>query len=218
MFVYLQYTALLCALILYSSLRRRKMEVFFWICLVSVVVETLSGLVIEKKWFAQNYFVINFYFLLTTPLFLYAFYQQLQMTPRQQRSYKSVSLLIMAGFLYNILLGEGFNNLNTLTIIMQQFINVLLSCMLLFNMAVRDDYFLLSREPMFWISAGILIFSLGTLVSLGMSQFIRMNQITINNKNLYRITMPVLNIILYLSYTIGFILCTQKKKSYSPSL
>src|SRR5690606_23817511 len=139
-----------------------------------------------------NYFVINFYFLLTTPLFLYAFYQQLQMTPRQQRSYKSVSLIIMAGFLYNILLGEGFNNLNILTIIMQQFINVLLSCMLLFNMAVRDDYFLLSREPMFWISAGILIFSLGTLVSLGMSQFIRMNQITINNKNLYRITMPVL--------------------------
>lgn len=194
------------------------MGAFLWICLIGVCVDTLGKLVIEKNWMTENYFLANLYFVLTTPLFLYVFYQQLHMSEKQQRLYKALSLLIVAGFLYNLLLGEGFNRLNILTIVLQQFINVLLSCMLLFNMAVRDDYFLLSREPMFWISAGILIFSLGTLVSLGMSEFIRMNRITINNKNLYRIIMPVLNIILYSSYIFGFILCTQKKKSYSPSL
>lgn len=121
------------------------------------------------------------------------------------------------GFLYNFLLGEGMYSVDSITVVLQQFILVLLCCLLLFQMAMREEYFQFSKEPMFWISGGLLVFSMGTLVALGMSQFIRMNHITIQNINLYRIIMPVLNVILYSSYIIGFILCKRKKKSYLQS-
>jgi ABC-type dipeptide/oligopeptide/nickel transport system permease component len=81
---------------------------------------------------------------------------------------------------------------------------------------VSENYFELSKHPYFWTAAGLLIFSLGTLVVLGMNQFIRINNLTIVNKALYRTIMPVLNVILYSSYSYAFYLCARMKKSYSP--
>lgn len=216
LYQYFQFAALAAAIVFYRDIKKEKLLPFFYLCLLAVLVESVSMMVIYLK-FANNYFIINIYFLLSTPLFLIGYFKQLRLSAGNQKRYLLIATLIVFLFLINYLVGEGPTSMNTLAIICQQFINILLSCGLLFQLAIREEYISLSKEPMFWISAGLLIFSLGTLVVLGMNQFIRINSITIHNKNLYRVIMPALNVILYSLYTYAFYLCMRKRKSYSPS-
>jgi len=210
-----QYVALVAGGFFYVSLKRWKLLPFLFICLLAVIIESASKWVIYKQ-YSSNYFLINLYFLISTPLFLWGYFMQFRLNPLNQKRYKITAFVICILFLLNYLFLEGPVALDTLSIILQQFINILLTCGLLFQMATIEEQFNLSAEPMFWISAGLLIFSLGTLVVLGMNGFIRLNHITIQNKNLYRVIMPALNIILYTAYTYAFYLCMRKKKSYLP--
>ena len=144
-------------LILYSSLRRRKMEVFL----------DMPGLCsgrnalrfgIEKKWFAQNYLSFTFCLLPIIPLCLL---QQLQMTlPKKLQ----ISFITYNGrFLYNIL-GKDSTTEHThhhhaavhQRTIKPCYYSIWLHATLLPPLARTHA----------WISAGILIFSLGTLKSV----------------------------------------------------
>ena len=163
-----------------------------------------------------NYLIYNLYLLISTPVYFYLFYFLINIEDKFRRPYITVATLISFLFLLDFLFLEGPKNFMTISIIFQQFFFILLSCFLLFKMAVSRHYFILHKHPYFWIAAGLLIFSLGTLVVLGMNQFIRVNNITLANKHLYGTIMPVLNVLLYSSYSYAFYLCVQMKKSYSP--
>lgn len=213
---YFQWIALITAVLFYRHLTHHRMGFFLSLCLVVVLVEWLSHRVIEMG-YPNNYFIINLYYVVSTPLYLLIFYRHLNLGPRYRIVFGIGAAIISLGIMGNYLLGEGIHALNTISIIIQQFINIIFSCALLFQSAIRDEYFKMTGDPLFWVAAGLLIFSLGSLVVMGMNQFIRINHLTISNKNLYRVIMPVLNVILYSAYTFAFILCRQKKKSYSPS-
>jgi hypothetical protein len=86
--------------------------------------------------------------------------------------------------------------------------------MVLFKMAVIDEpeNERIYMHPFFWISVSLLLFSLGSLVVLGLQEYIVSHQIQMEGKSIYRIIMPVLNVILYLGYTYAFLLCRKKIK------
>lgn len=214
-FLYFQYLALFSAIFYYRSLKTYKAGAMLPLLLLVCVIETTSA-VSKHFGYNNNHYLYNSYIITNTPLYFYLFYNFLNINPKFRRPYfytaLSISLLIVLNFLFF----EGILIFNTLSIILMQFCTVLLSVFLLFRLAVSEKFFTLSKHPYFWISAGLLIFSLGTLVVLGMSQYIRMHQLTIVNKALYRTIMPVLNVILYSSYSYAFYLCAQMKKSYSP--
>lgn len=213
---YFQLISVVTGLIFIYLVWERKMIFFFLTCLAGTFVDILSGWVISAG-YKSNYFIINLYPLLSVPLILIAYYRHLKLSIKNKRLYRMAAILIFSGFILNYLIGEGPIRLNTFTAIFFYFTNILLSCGMLFKLAMREDFFIFTNEPLFWISAGLLIFSLGALVTMGLNQFIRINHITIHNKTLYRVIMPMLNVILYLSFTYAFILCKRKKKSYSPS-
>lgn len=208
---YFQLAALIAAVLFYRRLTGHRMGFFLPLCLVAVLVEWLSYRVIEMG-YPNNYFIINLYFVISTPLYLLIFYRHLNLSSRYRMVFGIGAVIISLGILGNYLFGEGAHALNTISIILQQFINIILSCALLFQRAIREEYFSLTGDPMFWVAAALLVFSLGSLVVMGMNQFIRINHLTIRNKNLYRVIMPVLNVILYSAYTYAFILCRLKKK------
>ena len=214
-FLYFQYLALFSAIFYYRGLKTFKAGAMLPLLILVCVIETASA--ISKHFgYNNNHYLYNAYIVTNTPLYFYLFYKFLNINQRFRPAYfytaLSCSLLIVLNFLFF----EGIFVFNTLSIIFMQFCTILLSVFLLFRLAVSEKIFILSRHPYFWIAAGLLIFSLGTLVVLGMSQYIRIHNLTIVNKTLYRTIMPVLNVILYSSYSYAFYLCAQMKKSYSP--
>lgn len=214
-FQYFQFLAFIAALFFYKGLKTYRVNIFILILTLVCAIEFISS---NRPFFnlKTNYLIYNLYLLISTPLYFYLFYLLLNIKVKYRWIYITAAFIISLVFLMDFLFFEGPQNINTLSIIFQQFVFILLSCFLLFKMAVSRQFFVLHRHPYFWIASGILIFSLGTLVVLGMNQFIRLNKITLANKSLYNTIMPVLNVLLYSSYIYAFYLCRQMRKSYSP--
>lgn len=187
------------------------MGAFLPLCILVCVVEITSSNI--KVWGLNNsdHFLKNIYVLVSTPLFFYLFYRQFPLSKKIKAAYSTIAVLVSGIFLMNYLFFQGPTHINILSVIFQQLVTILLSCTLLYFLSTDEKYIILLKEPSFWIAAGLLIFSLGTLVILGLYQYIRMNHLTIQNRNLYSFLMPFLNIILYSSYTYAFYLCRQKK-------
>lgn len=214
-FQYFQILALIASIFFYKGLKAYRINFFVFILSVVCIIESISAnrVLFNLK---TNYLFYNLYLLISTPVYFYLFYFLLNIKAKYRWTFIGIAFLISFLFFLDFLFFEGPQNINTLSIIFQQFVFILLSCFLLFKMAVSQQFFILQNHPFFWIASGLLIFCLGTLVVLGLNQFIRINKITLANKHLYGAIMPVLNVILYSSYSYAFYLCEQTKKSYSP--
>jgi hypothetical protein len=95
-------------------------------------------------------------------------------------------------------------------------LTIVFSCLILFSLATADNFNLpFFRHPYFWINAGNLLFSLVTLVLLGLQQVIIANKIELQHKSLYYAILPIVNIILYIGLIYAFILCRPVKNKYS---
>lgn len=211
---YFQFASVLIGLVLMRSTLKAS---FFWLFLLSLsgfLIDFTSRLVIIAG-FPNNYFIINLYHTVAGPITYYGFYKQLHLKTENQVLYRIVTsvftVFLVASYFYYLKKDE----LATIPIIFFNFFNSILCCGMLFKMAMEEKIIKFSGEPMFWLSAAILIFSLGALVTMGMNQYIRANRLTIHNQVLYRVIMPVLNVILYGTFSYVFILCRVKKKSYS---
>jgi magnesium-transporting ATPase (P-type) len=182
-----------------------------FICLIELVGSNIALL-----GYKSNYHTSNLYVFVSSFSYLYIYYKILNLRDEAARAYKITGAVVMLVLLYNYLFFEGPFRLNSIGVVIEQLITIMLSCTLLFRIAISEKYFIVWKEPYFWIAAGLLIFSLGTLVVFGFLQYIRINHLTIKNKSLYAVIMPVLNVILYSAYTYAFYLCKPKKKLYSP--
>ncbi len=144
---------------------------------------------------------------------LLLFYRMLVMNRRMRQLFQVIGVLLMAFLLINISLLQGLWVFNNYSLIAVEIIKIMLSCIVLFQLVFHGESSRsLFREPYFWINAGTLFYSLGTLVLFGMQQYILKNNIKIENKTLYHALTPILNIILYTAWGYGFILCQTKKK------
>ena len=83
----------------------------------------------------------------------------------------------------------------------------------LFETVKQEEEFEVSKNPMFWISLGNLLFFSGSFFSYGFGSYLASK----GNKHMAEIIFwiaRILNILLYIFYFIGF-LCLRKKKSYT---
>ncbi len=216
-FYYFQALALLACIIFYGDLKKYRLQYFLPLCILVAITELLASNY-KKFGLPSNHPFQNLYLIFSTPIYFIIYYKILKIGRRFQTTYITVGTIISLLFIANYLFFEGPARINTLTIIVQQMVTILLSCSVLFHLATNEKQFVLLKDPHFWVAASLMIFSLGALVIMGMNQYIRLNNLTIQNKALYRIIMPVLNVILYSSYSYAFYLCKPKKKLFSPSL
>lgn len=83
----------------------------------------------------------------------------------------------------------------------------------LFETVKQEEEFEVTRNPMFWISLGNLLFFSGSFFSYGFGSYLQYK----DNKHLADIIFwiaRVLNVLLYILYFIGF-LCLRNRKSYT---
>lgn len=213
---FFQAAAVTSGLLFFRSVKAASLGWFLLLCIAGLVIDVGSIWWFYGLGFPNNYLIINLYSVVALTLLLVGFYKPLVLSPNEAKWYGRITVLLILVMAVDYILTMDSNKNSILGNILFNFFGIILSCLWLFRMAIKDEVFSFFDEPLFWISSGFLIFCLGALVVMGMSQYIRIHQITIQNKPLYRVIMPMLNVILYTSFTYAFLLCRLKRKSYSP--
>lgn len=209
-FQYFQLLSLLLAIVSSRGLKAWHISGFIPLLVIINVIE-ITGVNYKLFGWRNNYFLYNIYLLVNEAFLLYFFYRMLVMDKRMREVYQIIGFLVIAFLLLNITLLEGFWKFNTYSLILTQLINVVISCIVLFQLVYSDDDSrILFKEPFFWINTGTLFFSLGTIVLFGLHRYIISNNIQIDHKSLYRALSPILNVILYIAWGYGFFQCSRK--------
>ncbi len=214
---YFQAAASISGLLFFRSVKLAGLGWFLLLCVAGFVIDIGSLWWVIGLGFPNNYPIINLYSVVALTLLLIGFYKPLMLSPNEAKWYKRIAAFLIITVIIDYILTVGADKNSILGNLGFNFFGIILSCTWLFKLAIKDEVFSFFDEPLFWIASGFLIFCLGALVVMGMSQYIRIHQITIQNKPLYRVIMPMLNVILYSSFTYAFILCRLKRKSYSLS-
>jgi hypothetical protein len=206
-FQYFQLFSLLCALFCRRGLNAFSLGIMIPILLLDNVIEIFGANWRIFHW-KNNYLVFNLYLLLSTPLFLYLFSILLHLSPRQKKGYWIGSGLLELLILINFFFYQGTQDFNTLSNLLIQTANIVLSCLALARLAIsKDDGSAILQDPRFCINSMILLFSLVTLIILGLQKYIKVHDIEIQNKVLYSAIMPIANAVLYTGYSCAFLLC-----------
>lgn len=216
-FQYFQLVSVVSGIAFFSFVKKESMIWFFLLSLSGFLIETIATWWVFDWHYPDNYFLMNLYSVVALTLIFAGFYKHLELSARSKIWYITIAVIIVILLITDYVLTVGAARNSIFGNIGFNFCTIILCCTWLFKMAIKEEVFNFFDEPLFWVASGLLIFCLGALVVMGMSQFIRINHITIQNKPLYRVIMPMLNVVLYSSFTYAFLLCRLKKKSYSLS-
>ncbi|GGB23519.1 hypothetical protein [Puia dinghuensis] len=213
-FQYFQLFSLLIAIVCRKGLNSFSLGILIPILLLDNVTETVGVNYTRIFHSLDNYFVYNVYYVLSTPLYLYLYASMLKGDRREQRRLFFTGVAIETFILVNYFFIQGRAEFNTFTALLVGVANIVLSCLVLTRLAIRkDDGSNLVLDPIFWINAMILLFSLVSIIVLGMLKYISLNHIQFGRKSLYFALMEAANAALYTGYSGAFLLCqTQRSK------
>ena len=154
--------------------------------------------------------VYDYYLIISFPVTYYIFYKMLDYTSWIRIIFFSLGFLVLAFLLLNIFFIQGIYEFNTYSFILTGLVTAIISLLVLVKLFKEDDFSLmLYQHPYFWISGATLIFSVSTLVILGLQQYIEAQHLQYDGKNIYRVLTPIMNVVLYVSYSYAFFLCNK---------
>jgi hypothetical protein len=211
-FQYFQLFSLLLAILCRKGLNHFNLGILIPILLVDNATEIVGANYTRIFHSLDNYFVYNVYYLLSTPLYLYLFAAMLKGDARERRRLFIAGVAIEAFIILNYFFIQGRLEFNTFTALLVGLTNIILSCLVLTRLAIRkaDDTNLLA-DPYFWINAVILLFSLVSMIVLGLLKFIALNHIQFGGKNLYFALSEAANAALYAGYSVAILLCQMQR-------
>lgn len=211
---YIQLLSLLVAILCYGGLSKYRITLFVPLLVIVNLVEITGVNFKMLGWvpWLNNHAIYNYNLLLETPVRLFLLGRMLLLKTNERHTFTGIIFLCMLAILLNYLFLQGPVAFNEFSLILIQFLTILLSCFVLLRLALREAVQpALWKDPYFWISAGYLLFSLMTLVLLGLQSYIQANHVTLGGKSLYKAMMPVPNFVLYLTLSYAFILCMIRK-------
>ncbi|HEY4336286.1 MAG TPA: hypothetical protein VGM89_10320 [Puia sp.] len=211
-FQYFQLFSLLLALLCRKGLNAFSIGILIPILLVDNATEVLGSNYTYIFHSVDNYFVYNIYYLLSTPLYLYLFAAMLKGDKRENRRLFIAGVVIEIFIIVNYFLIQHESEFDTFTALLVSLTNIILSCLVLTRLAIRkEEESNLLADPYFWINAMILLFSLVSIIVLGLQKYIALNHIQFGGKNLYFALMEAANAALYTGYSGAILLCQMQR-------
>ena len=178
--------------------------IFIWFTFLCDAFGSFYSYVLEIP---DNYFILNFYTIISIPFLLY-WYRNLINSLLLRTTILSFIIIFLLLGLYNLLFFESKG----------QYLSILFLCGALFltisimfyyiEQLFNDAKFNFKNNFIFWISVGQIIFYLGMIPMISLNKYI-MPFLKSNPLSFY-IILLTLNVILYSTYSIGF-LWHQKK-------
>jgi membrane-associated PAP2 superfamily phosphatase len=211
-FQYFQLFSLLLALLCRKGLNAFSIGILIPILLVDNATEVLGSNYTYIFHSVDNYFVYNIYYLLSTPLYLYLFAAMLKGDKRENRRLFIAGVVIEIFIIVNYFLIQHESEFDTFTALLVSLTNIILSCLVLTRLAIRkEEESNLLADPYFWINAMILLFSLVSIIVLGLQKYIALNHIQFGGKSLYFALMEAANAALYTGYSGAILLCQMQR-------
>lgn len=203
----------------YYFIKRNKLLLYFIPFLFTTVCIEFSGWWYFSKG-VRNYAMYNVFTTLEFVFYALLFYSHLRKTLFKKIVLSFVPVFVVLVIL-NMIFVQGVNKtFNTYTFLLGSFFVVIFCCFFFYESVLPDKIDLqLSRQPFFWISSGLLIFYLGSVIINALFEYLRNNDLQAEGIRIYGIINHSLNVILYTSFCISFYLCPDNKKTSSlPSL
>jgi hypothetical protein len=167
----------------------------------------LTGLYIRGVMGIPNTRLFNFTIPVEHFFYTYIFYKNFK-TAAFRNIAGGFLVFIPLFALFNMTFIQGFSNLNTNILLAGSCIMILLCCLYFVDLFRRDEEIVLVREPMFWITTGLLVFNMGEL-----SYNLFMDYILKNRHDAKALLfLSIISVLIYVLYTIISIglLCIKK--------
>ena len=208
---YFEVISLLASIFFYTQKRNKIILYFIPFLLAPVLIETIG--IISGAQGKPNYLMYNIF---TTVEFL--FYTFLFTIFLKTIFFKKIARIFFPSFLILVILnmlflqGPGIT-FNTYTFLVGSFFIVIFCCCYFYEAVLPENIDLqISRQPFFWISSGLLIFYLGSVIINSLFEYLRNNDLQNEGTKIYGFINHSLNVILYSSFCVAFYLCPNNKK------
>lgn len=220
-YLYFEILSFLISTALYYKKRNKLLLYFIPFLFLTVVIEVIGSGWVLTDWFSSYRYAI--YNIFTTIEFI--FYSAVFYSQFRKEYFKKIVVLFIPIFtllvIINLAFIQGLNKtFHTYTFLLGSFFVVVFCCCFFYESVLPeriDEQ--LSKQPFFWISSGLLIYYLGSVIINALFDYLTTNDMKIEGMRIYGIINNSLNVILYTSFIISFFLCPDNKKTSSlPSL
>jgi len=214
---YFEIISFLASIFFYIRKRNKIILYFIPFLFMTVTIESIGNWYLSKD--VRNYAMYNVF---TTVEFL--FYSFLFNLSFKKPFFKKFVLFfipfLVTVVIINILFIQGFNKtFNSYTFLLGSFFIVIFCCCYFYESVLPENIDIqLAKQPFFWITSGLLIFYLGSVIINALFEYLRSNDLQAEGVRIYGIINHSLNVILYSSFCVAFFLCQNNRKtSSSPS-
>lgn len=214
-----QYLSLLFVLLSYiSSLSAFRLDMakpfrHFSYFLLFVLLSEIFGMAWPRKLYLyasatrnNQWFYNAFHFV--SYLFYMYFYLLVIPHAKIRAAIKTIRGIYILFAIGNMLFVQGFMHLNTHTELLASFIMISLSIAYYYQLLYAKEIVSLKRDSVFWISTGILIYHLGSMMGLFLINV--MNVVSNGMAQSIHLIIQASAILMYLNFSIAF-LCPKKK-------
>lgn len=201
--------AFFASVIIFSDPKAAKyLKTFSLFLLVNLIMETISA--IQDAYVINNLLFVNLVTVLDFTFYIY-FLREIIRHRRIKKILLYCLIFYPAIFLVNILLVQGSVVFHSMTYALACLV-IIFSCIFYFLEMFQQTYSVnLARQPEFWICSGLLFYYACTFPFYGTTNLVRALPKVIL-KNLLFIFV-LLNILLYLSFTIAFLCWPRNERS-----
>jgi hypothetical protein len=210
-YFYFQVLSFIATTILFIKKRNKLLLYFIPFLFLTIAVECTGAWFVSRS--IRNYWIYNVFTTIEFVFYSYLFYLHLKKTVFKKIVVWFIPVFVLLVIL-NILFKQGFNKtFNTYTFLLGSFFIVIFCCCYFYESVLPENIDQqLSKQPFFWISSGLLIFYLGSVIINALFEYLRSNDLQAQGVKIYGIINHSLNVILYGSFCIAFFLCRNNKK------
>ena len=209
--LYFQIFSLVLSIFIFIKKRNKVSLYFIPFLFLTVLIELIGTWYVYKGY--RNYWMYNVFTTIEFLFYTTLFYIHFKKILFQRIVLVFIPLFVLCVVL-NILFIQGFNKtFNTYTFLLGSFFIVIFCCLFFYESVLPDKIDQqLSKQSFFWISSGLLIFYLGSVIINALFEYLRNNDLQEEGKRIYGIINHSLNVILYSSFCIAFFLCRDNRK------
>jgi len=210
-YFYFQVLSFIATTILFIKKRNKLLLYFIPFLFLTIAVECTGAWFVSRS--IRNYWIYNVFTTIEFVFYSYLFYLHLKKPVFKKIVVWFIPVFVLLVIL-NILFKQGFNKtFNTYTFLLGSFFIVIFCCCYFYESVLPENIDQqLSKQPFFWISSGLLIFYLGSVIINALFEYLRSNDLQAQGVKIYGIINHSLNVILYGSFCIAFFLCRNNKK------
>ncbi|MCH2489528.1 MAG: hypothetical protein MK211_05200 [Flavobacteriales bacterium] len=203
--VILELMAAVTATVLYDKYKDAPEKYFLYFLWYTFLVEVI-GAILKRYFEVENYWLYNAY-MITSFLFYFSWYYAILKNLIFKRTVIVFSILFMIVALLSVIF-EDWAEYHSYTFAMGALFVLVLTVFHFYQLLYSDVVLNIKYHLGFWISIALLLFYMGMLPLMFLSEFLDIEGVS------YLIILLILNAILYGCYITGF-LWTKKKHNYS---